>query len=476
MDINFADMKKFLDENFLLETRTAEALYHDYARDMPIIDYHCHLPPDEVAGDKQFENLTQIWLKGDHYKWRAMRANGIPEDYITGSAPDSEKFQKWAETVPYTLRNPLYHWTHMELKRPFGIERILDGESAPGIYSEASGMLQSEAYSTRNILRNMNVELFCTTDDPADTLEHHQKARSDGFEIKMLPAWRPDKAMAVEDSQTYNAYLDRLAEAAGIEINSFASLLDALENRHEFFHANGCRLSDHGIETFYAADYTTEELNSIFDRVRSGQDAGPEEVLKFKSGMLVIFAMMDYDRGWTQQFHIGAIRNNNSRMNRIIGPDTGYDSIGDFEVARPMSKLFDRLASMEKLTKTIVYNLNPRDNELIATMLYNFNDGTSEGKMQYGSGWWFLDQKEGMEKQMNDLSLLGLLSRFVGMLTDSRSFLSFPRHEYFRRILCNLIGNDVEKGLLPSDMELLGKTVKDISYYNAREYFGFYNS
>lgn len=467
-------MKKFLDDNFLLETKTAEILYHENAKDLPIIDYHCHLPPDEIAADKQFENLSQIWLKGDHYKWRAMRANGISEQYITGSAPDAEKFQKWAETVPQTLRNPLYHWTHMELKRPFGIEKILNGDSAMGIYEEANAMLQTEGFRTLNILKKMKVEVVCTTDDPVDSLEYHQKVREDGSEIKMFPAWRPDKAMAVENSDQFNSYIDKLGEVSGMEIATFNDLVEALAKRHDFFHDNGCRLSDHGIETIYAEEYTRKDLESIFTRVRSGSKLTQDDILKFKSGMLVIFATMDHDKGWTQQFHIGAIRNNNSRMLQILGPDTGYDSIGDFEVARPMSRFFDRLESMEKLTKTIVYNLNPRDNELIATMLYNFNDGNTPGKMQFGSGWWFLDQKDGMEKQMNVLSTLGLLSKFVGMLTDSRSFLSFPRHEYFRRILCNLIGNDVEKGLLPADMKLLGNMVENISYKNARSYFSFY--
>ena len=467
-------MKKFLDENFLLETRTAETLYHEHAKDLPIIDYHCHLPPDEIAGDKQFDNLTQIWLKGDHYKWRAMRANGVPEKYITGSAPDDDKFMKWAETVPFTLRNPLYHWTHMELKRPFGIDKILNGESAAEIYAEANAMLGTPEFSTRSILKKMNVEVVCTTDDPVDSLEHHQRLRKDNADLKMIPAWRPDKAMAVENSHKFNLYTDTLGESAGMGISTFADMLEALNKRHDFFHENGCRLSDHGIETIYSEEYSQEDLEKIFSKVRSGKKLTMEEVLKFKSGMLVIFAMMDHDKGWTQQFHIGAIRNNNSRMLNLLGPDTGYDSIGDFEVARPMSALFDHLESMEKLCKTIVYNLNPRDNELIATMLYNFNDGSVPGKMQFGSGWWFLDQKDGMEKQMNALSTLGLLSKFVGMLTDSRSFLSFPRHEYFRRILCNLLGNDVENGLIPADMELLGKMVEDISYYNARSYFGFY--
>jgi glucuronate isomerase len=361
-----------------------------------------------------------------------------------------------------------------ELKRPFGIERILNGDSAGSIYEEANALLKTRDFSTRSILKKMNVEVVCTTDDPVDSLEHHQAVEKEGPEIKMLPAWRPDKAMAVENPHKFNGYLDSLAEVSGIEIRTFNDLLDALKSRHDFFHENGCRLSDHGIETIYAEEFTQADLDSAFSKARSGKMLDPEEVLNFKSGMLVEFAMMDHDRGWTQQFHIGAIRNNNSRMLQLLGPDTGYDSIGDFEIARPMSGLFDRLESMEKLTKTIVYNLNPRDNELIVTMLYNFNDGNIPGKMQFGSGWWFLDQKFGMEKQMNDLSILGLLSKFVGMLTDSRSFLSFPRHEYFRRILCNLLGNDVERGMIPDDMALLGRMVEDISYHNARNYFGFH--
>jgi glucuronate isomerase len=468
-------MKKFLDENFLLESKTAEVLYQDNARDLPIIDYHCHLPPDQIASDKQFDNLTQIWLNGDHYKWRAMRANGVTEKYITGAASDFDKFQKWAETVPSTLRNPLYHWTHMELKKPFGITKILNSETAREIYDEAASLLSTADFSTRNILRKMNVEIVCTTDDPADNLEHHKKVGEEGFEIKILPAWRPDRAMAVENAGSYNQYINKLSRVSNVEIGSYNKLLEALQKRHDYFHENGCRLSDHGIETFYSEEYTQGGIDSIFNKIRSGRELEDIEISKFKSAMLVQLAEMDHEKDWTQQYHIGAIRNNNSRMLSLLGPDTGYDSIGDFEIARPMSRFFNRLEKQEKLARTIVYNLNPRDNELVATMLYNFNDTSSKGKMQFGSGWWFLDQKDGMEKQMNTLSTMGLLSNFVGMLTDSRSFLSFPRHEYFRRILCNLIGKDVEKGLLPSDMNLLGTMVENICYYNARNYFGFYS-
>ena len=466
-------MKQFLNEDFLLESDPARALYHEYAKDMPVIDYHCHLPPADIAADKKFENITQIWLNGDHYKWRAMRANGIPEKYITGDAGDREKFNKWAETAPCTLRNPLYHWTHMELKNYFSITRLLNRESADFIWEETQEKLQSDAFSVRNLLLRMKVEVVCTTDDPVDSLEHHKKIREDKYAVIVLPAWRPDKAMAVENPATYNVYLDRLAEVAGVHISSFNDLTLALAKRHDFFHENGCRLSDHGMETFYAADFTDKQVNEIFSRIRTGKSLSPEDILVFKSAMLVHFAIMDHSKGWAQQFHIGAIRNNNSRMFSMIGPDTGYDSIGDFEVARPMSRFLNRLDAEGKLTRTIVYNLNPRDNELISTMLYNFNDGYEPGKMQFGSGWWFLDQKDGIEKQMSTLSNMGLLSRFVGMLTDSRSFLSYPRHEYFRRILCNLIGNDIEKGMLPNDLELAGQMVKDICYNNAKSYFRF---
>jgi glucuronate isomerase len=467
-------MKKFLDRNFLLESKTAEKLYHDHASKMPIIDYHCHLPPDEIASDRIFENITQIWLNGDHYKWRAMRAHGINEQYVTGNASDREKFEKWALTVPFTLRNPLYHWTHLELQRYFNIDALLDESTAGRIYDETREKLNSKEYSVRNLLRKMNVEVVCTTDDPVDLLEHHQKIREDGFEIKVLPAWRPDKAMAVENPETYNGYLDKLSEVSGTEIKDFKSLVDALNSRHDYFDARGCRLSDHGLESFYYSDYAEDDIRMIFDKIRSGQSLNPYEIMKFKTAMLVLFAEMDHDKNWTQQFHVGAIRNNNSKMFAKLGPDTGYDSIGDFEMGRAMSAFLNRIESDEKLTRTIVYNLNPRDNELIATMIYNFNDGDTPGKMQFGSGWWFLDQKNGMEKQMNALSNLGLLSHFVGMLTDSRSFLSYPRHEYFRRILCNLIGRDMEKGELPDLFDHISRMVENICYYNARNYFRFY--
>ncbi len=469
-------MKEFLGEDFLLQTKTAQQLYHEHARPMPIIDYHCHLSPKDIAEDRQFRNLTEIWLEGDHYKWRAMRTNGIDEKYCTGDADPYEKFLKYAETVPYTLRNPLYHWTHMELKNPFGITKILNPNTAKEIYDNCNEQLKESQFSTRNLLKHFNVEIVCTTDDPIDTLEYHQQLANDGYEVAILPAFRADKAMAVEDPTSYNKYIAKLEAAADTEIASFDNLLEALQKRHDFFATMGCRLSDHGLETIYAEDYTKSEINAAFDKVRKGTALNETEILKLKSAILYELAIMDHAKGWTQQYHLGALRNNNSRMLRQLGPDTGFDSIGDFEMARPMSKFFDKLDSTDQLAKTIIYNLNPRDNYLVATMIGNFNVGATPGKMQIGSGWWFLDQKEAMEWQMNALSNLGLLSRFVGMLTDSRSFLSYPRHEYFRRILCNLIGNDVENGELPKDMAWLGEVVENICYYNAKSYFEFQNS
>ena len=468
-------MKNFLDENFLLQTETAKKLYHEHASKMPIIDYHCHLIPSMVANDHQFKTLTEAWLGGDHYKWRAMRTNGIDEKFCTGKdTTDWEKFEKWAETVPNTMRNPLYHWTHLELKTAFGIDKLLSPATAREIYDECTAKLQTPEYSARNLMRKYIVEVVCTTDDPIDTLEHHIKTKKDGFEIKMLPTWRPDKAMAVENSANFRGYVEQLAKVAGVSISTFDELILALRKRQDFFAEVGCKLSDHGIEEFYAEDYTDAEIKAIFNKVFGGQELIHSEVLKFKSAMMVIFAEMDWEKGWTQQFHYGTIRNNNTRLFNQLGPDTGFDSIGTFNTAKALAKFLNRLDSQNKLTKTILYNLNPADNEMIATMIGNFQDGTVAGKIQFGSGWWFLDQKDGMEKQMNSLSVLGLLSRFVGMLTDSRSFLSYPRHEYFRRTLCNLIGNDVENGLLPhEEMEFIGKMVENISYNNAKSFFNF---
>ena len=467
-------MKKFLDKDFILETDTAKKLYHEFAADLPIIDYHCHISPKEIADDKQFENMTQIWLYGDHYKWRAMRTNGIKEEGITGeSSSDREKFENWACTVPYTLRNPLYHWTHLELKKPFGIEKILSPDTSEEIWNECNEKLNTPEFSCRSLIRKANVEVIGTTDDPADSLEYHKAIKDSGFETKVVPSWRPDKAMAVDDASEYNAYINKLAIASEMEINTFEDLLSALQKRHDFFAEMGCKASDHGLEQFFAAEYTNDEASEIFVKIRKGDELNEKEILKFKSAMLYEFAVLDHSKGWVQQFHIGAIRNNNTGMFNKLGADTGFDSIADKLVAEDMSKFLNRLATEEKLTKTILYNLNPAHNEVYATMLGNFQDGEIAGKIQWGSGWWFLDQKDGMEKQMNALSNLGLLSRFVGMLTDSRSFLSYSRHEYFRRILCNLIGNDVEKGLIPYNEELLKEVVQGICYYNAKNYFNF---
>ncbi|HEX9513954.1 MAG TPA: glucuronate isomerase [Puia sp.] len=466
-------MKNFLDENFLLHSDAARQLYHDYAKEMPIIDYHCHLPPQQIASDHRFDNLTQAWLYGDHYKWRAMRTNGVEESYCTGTMPDWEKFQKWAETVPYTLRNPLYHWTHLELQRYFDVQEIVNARTARTIYDSCSEKLQTKEYSVRNLLRKMKVGAVCTTDDPVDSLEHHLKLKQDGFEIPILPSFRPDHAMNVDNPEHFNAYIKRLEAATNIAISHFNDYLFALENRHDYFASVGCRVSDHGLEEIYAEEFTGMEVETIFDKIRSGKGLGETERRKFKSAMLVHFAEWDWKKGWVQQFHLGALRNNNSRMMQNLGVDTGWDSIGDFSQGRALAKFLDRLDREDKLAKTILYNLNPADNELMAAMIGNFNDGSIAGKIQFGSAWWFMDQKDGMTRQINALSNMGLVSRFVGMLTDSRSFLSFPRHEYFRRIICNLFGEEITNGELPNDLEWIGKVVRDICYYNARQYFNF---
>ena len=464
-------MKAFLDENFLLQSETAKKLYHDFAKVLPIIDYHNHLPVEQIANDINFENITQVWLYGDHYKWRAMRANGVDESYCTGDKTDKEKFIKWAETVPYTLRNPLYHWTHLELQRYFDIHELLNEESAQRIYDECSKKLQTKEYSVRNLLRKMNVKVLCTTDDPVDSLEHHKKIRDDGFEIKVLPAFRPDKAMNIENTTEYKSYLQKLEQASEVKINSYTEFLKALKQRHDFFDIMGCSVSDHGLEYIPAEDYATEEINAIFKKVINEKEVSSKEIAQFKSAVLYELALWDHAKGWVQQYHLGAIRNNNTRMLRSTGADAGCDSIGDFFQALSLSKFLDKLDSTNQLAKTILYNLNPADNELIATMAGNFNDGSIAGKIQFGSAWWFLDQKDGMTKQLNAFSNMGLLSNMVGMLTDSRSFLSFPRHEYFRRVVCNLFGEDIENGELPNDLKWTGKIVQDICYFNSLSYF-----
>ena len=466
-------MKPFLNEDFLLQTTTASRLYHEFAADMPIIDYHNHLPPEQIAQNKNFENLTQIWLYGDHYKWRGMRANGVDESYCTGNKSDYEKFEKWAETVPYTMRNPLYHWTHLELQRYFGVTEILNPASAKRIYEDCSAKIITPEFSVRSLMTKMKVEVACTTDDPMDSLEHHQAIRSDGtFTTKVLPTFRPDKFILIEHPN-FKDFVQKLGSIVNLDINSFPELLKALRLRIDFFASLGCRLADHGLEQIYAAEFTESTANSVFEKVILGKEITAQEALTYKSAMLHALGVMYHSLGWTQQFHLGALRNNNSRALRTLGPDTGWDSIGDWSQAKAIAKFLDRLDEHNQLAQTIIYNLNPRDNEMIAAMIGNFNDGSVAGKIQFGSGWWFLDQKDGMEKQMNALSNMGLLSRFVGMLTDSRSFLSFPRHEYFRRILCNLLGSEIENGELPNDIEWIGKMVQNICYHNAKEYFKF---
>ena len=467
--------KLFMGEDFLLQTKTAELLYNEYAKQMPIIDYHCHLSPQQIAEDIKFENLTQAWLYGDHYKWRAMRTSGVDESYCTGNKSDYEKFEKWAATVPYTMRNPLYHWTHLELKRYFDIHEILDPSSAKSIYDNASAQIQTDAFSIKNLIRKMNVKVICTTDDPIDSLEYHKTLAESDFEVKIKPAFRPDKAMEVASAANFVAYVKKLEAVTNLSVASFEDYLFALQNRHDFFASMGCSVSDHGLEEIYVEDFTGQEIESIFAKVHGGKELNILEQRKFKSCMLLHFAEWDWEKGWVQQYHLGALRNNNSRMLSKLGPDTGWDSIGDFSQAAALSKFLNKLDSEDKLAKTIIYNLNPADNELMASMIGNFNDGSVAGKIQFGSGWWFLDQKDGIIKQLNALSNMGPVSRFVGMLTDSRSFLSFPRHEYFRRILCNLFGDEIENGELPNDTKWVGQIIQDICYNNANDYFGWNN-
>jgi len=461
-----------LGDDFLLESDAAVYLYEQHAAKMPIVDFHNHLSPKDIAENRKFKNLTEIWLEGDHYKWRGMRTNGVPERYCTGDASPFEKFTKWAETVPYTMRNPLFHWTHLELKNYFGINMLLDESSAKEIYETCTAMLQQDDFSVQSLLAKYNVEVLCTTDDPTDSLEYHKQYATQGASFRMVPTFRPDKSFTVENLAAYRSYVEKLSMAAGTAINSFDELIQALQNRINAFHQLGCRASDHGLEQLYFHREAEAKAPGIFTKMMSGKALDAEEVLIFKSAVLINLSRMYHKKGWVQQFHLGALRNNSSRMLRELGPDTGFDSIGVFPQANAMTLFFDYLDNTNQLTKTIVYNLNPSDNEVFATMMGNFNDGSVPGKMQLGSGWWFLDQKDGMEKQMNALSNMGLLSRFVGMVTDSRSFLSFPRHEYFRRVLCNLVGRDVEKGELPDDHRV-GKMIEAICYNNAKNYFGF---
>lgn len=474
-------MKQFLDKDFLLQTDTARELYHEHAAKMPIIDYHCHLSPELVAKNQRFDSIAQIWLAGDHYKWRAMRSNGVDERYITGNATDWEKFLKWAETVPYTFRNPLYHWTHLELKTAFGIEERLNPETAKDIYDECNRQIATdEKFCPQGMMEHYNVEVVCTTDDPADTLEWHamsQQAQSKMQDLKcrMLPTWRPDAAMDIE-KVTWREYIKRLQGASGVEITHFTSLIDALKVRHDYFDKMGCRLSDHGLEQFYDEPCNITQLNDIVRKALSGQALNELQIRKYKHAFLVEQGRMDAASGWTQQYHYGVIRNNNSRMFHSVGPDTGFDSMAEVTTARALAHFLDELDRKGNLAKTIIYCLNPTGNEMIATMLGNFQDGSVPGKIQFGSGWWFMDQKDGMERQMMALSNMGLLSRFVGMLTDSRSFLSYPRHEYFRRILCNILGNEIEAGMIPYtgyERTRMQQMVEDIAYNNAKNFFKF---
>ena len=467
-------MKKFINDNFLLKTESSHALFNQFAKRAPIIDFHCHLSPDEILDDKQWDNVAQVWLGGDHYKWRAMRSNGVEEKYCTGTeTSDREKFDKFAETMPRLLRNPIYHWTHLEMARFFGIDDLLlSTETADEVWERANAVLRG-GLTARECMRRSGVEAVCTTDDPISDLSAHKKLRSENFEIKVLPTFRPDKAHAIENPQAYSAYIAQLGQAAGAEIRKFADLVNALQNRHDYFNEQGCKLSDNGLETVYFAPATESELDAILSAALSGKVPTAEEVAKFKSAVLLECAAMDCRSGWTRQLHIGALRNNNSKMFAKLGPDTGFDSIGEFNFAAPLAKHLDALESRGNLGRTILYNLHPKDNEMLATMLGNFQDSTCAGKLQIGSGWWFLDQCDGIKKQLEALSQLSLLSNFVGMVTDSRSFLSYPRHEYFRRILCNILGTEMEEGELPDDLPLVGECVARVAYKNAKNYFNF---
>jgi glucuronate isomerase len=466
---------KFIHDDFLLRTRTAVRLYHQFAEEEPIFDYHCHLSSRDIAENRQFRNLFEIWLEGDHYKWRAMRANGVAERYCTGTATPFEKFQAWAGTVPHTLRNPLYHWTHLELKRYFGIDELLDEESAKRIWKKASQLLATPELSTQGILKRFNVVALCTTDDPVDDLEHHRVLAASDLKTRVLPTFRPDKALAVHQPVQFNAWVKRLEEAADVEVGNLVQFLEALNQRHVDFHAHGCRLSDHGLTSCYADFCSLKRASAIFNRARRGRAASPVEQAQFGAFMMLFFGRLDAEKGWTKQLHLGALRNNNTRLLSELGPDTGFDSIGDYSQGPALAAYLDALEREKALPKTIIYNSNPADNYLFATMLGNF-PGSIPGKTQMGSGWWFLDQKEGMEWQINALSNLGLLSRFVGMVTDSRSFMSYPRHEYFRRVLCNLIGRDVENGEIPNDESLLGPMIRNICYANAQQYLALPNA
>jgi glucuronate isomerase len=462
----------FINDDFLLTSAAARRLYHEFAENEPILDYHCHLPPADVSSNRQFANLFEIWLEGDHYKWRAMRANGVSEEYCTGSKEPYEKFLAWARTVPYTLRNPLYHWTHLELKRYFGINELLDESSAHRVWVEANSVLATDALRAQGILNRFHVKAVCTTDDPTDDLSYHKAIAASGLATKVFPTFRPDKALNVHAPELFNPWVDRLQAASNTSIHTLPQFLDALKKRHDFFHQMGGRLSDHGINHAYGEFADDHAAACIFNRARSGHVATPEEHRRFAGFLMLFFGRLDAEKGWTKQLHLGARRNNNTRRLRELGPDTGFDSIGDWRQADALGCYLDHLDRENALPKMVLYNLNPADNYVLATMIGNFQDGSTPGKIQFGSGWWFLDQKEAMQWQMNALSNCGLISRFIGMLTDSRSFMSYPRHEYFRRVLCSLFAKDMESGELPSDYNLVGSMVRNICYANARNFLG----
>ena len=462
----------FIDNDFLLENQYAKILYHNFAASLPIIDYHNHLSPEAIANNKQFKNITQLWIEGDHYKWRAMRTLGINETYITGISSDQEKFLHYAKALPYTMRNPLYHWSHLELARYFNNYELLTEQNADKIYNETNALLQTNDFKTQALLQKMNVEVVCTTDDPTDDLIHHKKLAKSDFNTKVSTAFRPDRAVLIQH-EDYNIYIEALEKSAATSIQTYSDLKESLVKRINYFHLNGCRLSDHGLSFIPYEEAPESNIEKIFIKRRNGRTLTAKEVLQFQTTLLLFLGRQYHKKNWTQQFHLGAMRNNNTRMYRKIGPDTGWDSIGNYPIALNLSRYLDRLDQKNQLAKTILYNLNPADNEIIATMIGNFNDGGQKGKIQWGSAWWFMDQLDGMTNQINTLSNMGLISSFIGMLTDSRSFLSFPRHEYFRRILCNIFGKDIENGRLPDDMPWIGKIISDICYYNAKNYFKY---
>lgn len=462
----------FINSDFLLHSDVARRLYHDYAAHEPILDFHSHLPPTEIADDRRFHDLTELWLEGDHYKWRLMRAHGIEERYCTGDAPAYEKFQVWARTVPAALRNPLYHWTHLELQRYFGIDQILNECTAKSVWERANARLADPEFSARGILRKFSVRVACTSDDPCDDLAAHRKINAEQSDFRVFPTFRPDKALVIESAERFNVWVGRLERASNIEVRSFGAFLDALKQRHDYFHEHGARLSDHGLSHCYAETCAQRGAETIFNKVRSDAAASPQEREQFASYLMLFFGQLDAARGWTKQLHLGALRNVRSRSLSELGPDTGFDCMGDFPQAERFCRYLDLLDRENALPKIIVYNVNPADTYALATAIGSFQDAPVRGKIQLGSAWWFLDQKEGIESQLNALSNTGLLARFVGMVTDSRSFLSFPRHEYFRRILCDLLGRDVERGELPNDEKLLGGIVRNICYANAKEYLG----